>query len=237
MIRSSSPSDTAPEAKAPTSRVIVYGDPHGRWTPLLRACDAHHPSAVIIVGDCDLARPLREELASLWEAGIAVHYIVGNHDTDTVEWWDRLVGDHETGNLHGRVRSIGGFEVAGLGGVFRERIWNPEDDSPPRFRTREQFLGAVAPSQRFRRWLPLKHRSTIFPEDFDRLAQERADVLVVHEAPSTHENGFRAIDDLGAAMRARLIIHGHHHRSYEAMLASGVRVRGLGLAEPWVIDL
>ena len=36
---------------------------------------------------------------------------------------------------------------------------------------------------------------------------------------------------LAAAGGARLIVHGHHHESYAAVLSNGVRVRGLGIAE------
>jgi hypothetical protein len=82
--------------------------------------------------------------------------------------------------------------------------------------------------------LPLFHRDTIFPEDFDRLAAIGCDILVTHEAPSSHPHGFAAIDALAAACGARLIVHGHHHQSYAAELGNGIKVRGLGLAEPWL---
>jgi hypothetical protein len=69
------------------------------------------------------------------------------------------------------------------------------------------------------------------------LAAHRCDILVTHEAPTSHPHGFAPIDALAEACGARLIVHGHHHQSYEAVLASGIRVRGLGLAEPWLLDL
>jgi hypothetical protein len=36
---------------------------------------------------------------------------------------------------------------------------------------------------------------------------------------------------------ARLIVHGHHHESYTAELASGIDVRGLAVAETWVLEM
>jgi len=56
----------------------------------------------------------------------------------------------------------------------------------------------------------LKHRSTIFPSDYERMANQAADVLVTHEAPSCHPHGFKEIDRLAQAMGAT-VIHGHHH--------------------------
>ena len=37
------------------SRILAYGDPHGEWMPLLRACEKEAAAAVLIVGDCNLA--------------------------------------------------------------------------------------------------------------------------------------------------------------------------------------
>ncbi len=59
----------------------------------------------------------------------------------------------------------------------------------------------------------------------------RADVLVTHEAPSCHKHGFAGIDVAAAACRARLVVHGHHHATYDGVLPGGVRVKGLGKAE------
>jgi len=59
---------------------------------------------------------------------------------------------------------------------------------------------------------------------------------VTHEAPSSHPHGFEVIDRLAENAGARLIVHGHQHQSYAATLPGGVRVRGLGLAEPWVME-
>jgi hypothetical protein len=68
-------------------------------------------------------------------------------------------------------------------------------------------------------------------------AASRFDVLISHEAPSSHRHGFAAIDRLADAGGARLIVHGHHHESYVAKLANGIGVRGLAVAETWVLEV
>jgi len=60
---------------------------------------------------------------------------------------------------------------------------------------------------------------------------KRADILVAHEAPSTHTHGFAALDDLARTLRVRLVVHGHHHTSLSGVIADGIAVIGLGKAE------
>ena len=131
--------------------------------------------------------------------------------------------------------TLGGWRIAGLPGVFKPRVWDPAEP-PPSFRSRSAFQAALRPGKAWRGGLPLFHRDTIFPEDFDRLSALRCDILVTHEAPSSHRHGFAVIDSLAASCGARLIVHGHHHQSYDALLRNGIRVRGLGLAEAWLLD-
>jgi predicted phosphodiesterase len=57
----------------------------------------------------------------------------------------------------------------------------------------------------------LKHLSSIFWDTYERLWEQRADILVTHEAPSCHPNGFSAIDELAQAMGVKTVFHGHHH--------------------------
>jgi hypothetical protein len=129
--------------------------------------------------------------------------------------------------------TIRGVRIAGLPGVFKPRIWHPADAAPS-FWTRAAFLASLRPGEAWRDGLPLFHRDTIFPEDFDHLATLGCDILVTHEAPSCHPHGFAVIDVLAKTCGARLIVHGHHHQSYTAFLSNGIGVRGLGLAEPWL---
>jgi predicted phosphodiesterase len=222
--------------------ILFAGDPHRNFAPILRACHATTPGTLILLGDCDCPAPLPDILAPVIAAGWDVRWILGNHDTETEAAFDNLTGAHPEGDIGLRVVDIAGLRIAGLPGVFRPRIWHPraEDPSgridPPRFRTRAAFLESLRPGERWRGGMPLWHRDTIFPEDFARLRAERFDVLVSHEAPSSHRHGFDVIDRLAEAGGARLIVHGHHHESYVATLPNGVLVRGLRLAETWRLE-
>ncbi|MBK1669031.1 hypothetical protein CKO28_13415 [Rhodovibrio sodomensis] len=215
-----------------TVNVLFYGDPHGEWRPLFRACEIEAPDAVVLMGDMDLDEPLSDKVRPLTDAGVAVHWIAGNHDGDRTEWHDRLFhGGLEGGNLNARVADLGGVRVAGLGGVFRSKIWHPLDgDGTVRFATRAEYLAIQKPQARWRGGMPLKQRVSIFYEDFDALAGKRADVLVTHEAPSCHPYGMGEFDDLARSLGASLIVHGHHHRPYEDRLPCGIEVLGTGLA-------
>jgi calcineurin-like phosphoesterase family protein len=213
--------------------MLFAGDPHGNFTPILRACAALPAGTLILVGDCGCPAPLHQVLAPAIARGWDVRWILGNHDTETEAAYDFLTG--ADGDLGLRVSVIGTLRIAGLPGVFKPRVWLPGDGEPS-FRTRTTFQAALRPHEPWRGGLPLFHRDTIFPEDFERLAAERCDVLVTHEAPSCHQHGFAVIDSLAVACGARLIVHGHHHRSYQAVLPNGITVRGLGLAEPWLLE-
>jgi predicted phosphodiesterase len=216
--------------------ILFYGDPHGEFAPLLDACARHRPEAVILLGDMMLDAALREALAPVFDAGTAVHYVGGNWDWYSEEWHDRLFESHPTGNLHAMARTICGLEVGGLGGVFLDDIWLPHcGHEEPRFRSREDLLRTIPNREEWRDGLPLNRRLAVFPEDVEALARHRLDVLACHEAPTTHPLGFAAIDDLARRTGAKLVVHGHHHRSYAGCLRDGTRVRGLGMAEPWLL--
>lgn len=217
--------------------ITFYGDPHGCYAPLLKEWERRDPSDVILIGDMDLERPLTDELEPLFRRGTAVWWIYGNHDCDNETWYRNLTESHPEGNLGNRVQSMCGLRVAGLGGVYRGRIWYPDGKEPPRFETREAYLATLPKSHRWRGGLPMRQRATIFPEDHELLGRQRADILVCHEAPSTHETGgFPVIDDLARKMGIRLIVHGHHHRGYEAELEGGIKVQGLAIAEPFTVE-
>jgi hypothetical protein len=77
----------------------------------------------------------------------------------------------------------------------------------------------------------LTHRSSIFFDDWMSLFAQRADILVTHEAPSCHPNGFLAIDELAQALRVKASFHGHHHDrlNYEAHWENmGFQAHGVG---------
>lgn len=114
--------------------------------------------------------------------------------------------------------------------MFRGRVWQPPQE--PLFANAEAFLRDGGKAARWREGLPLSHRSTIFPDVYDRLAKERADVLITHEAPSCHPYGFEAIDLLAASLGVSAVFHSHHHDSLEYSAATatlGFAVYGVGL--------
>ena len=215
-----------------TPPILFAGDPHRDIAPILRACLNLPPGALILAGDCDCSAPLPQLFAPAIAQGWQIRWILGNHDTETAAAYDNLTTSE--GNLGLSVATIANLRIAGLPGVFKPRVWQP-GDGPPAFRTRAAFQATLRPAELWRDGLPLWHRDTIFPEDFDHLATLRADILVSHEAPSSHPHGFAVIDALAEALGARLIVHGHHHQSYAATLPNGIKVRGLGLAEPWLL--
>jgi predicted phosphodiesterase len=212
--------------------LLFAGDPHRNFSPIIRACLANAPGTLVLVGDQDCTRPLTEHLAPVVDAGWRVTWILGNHDCETEAAFDNLVTAHPAGDLGYRVMEVAGVRIAGLPGVFKPSVWEPPD--LPVHHDKASFLATRPPEQRWRDGMPLWHRDTIFPADVERLAAERFDILVTHEAPSSHQHGFAAIDALAEAGGARLIVHGHHHQSYAATLPNGIAVRGLGLAEPWI---
>jgi predicted phosphodiesterase len=223
--------------------IVIAGDPHGNFPPILRACAEEKPGTLILLGDCELRTPLRAMLGPLFALGWRVHWIIGNKDAET-EWaFDNLAMDFPEGDIGGRIIEIRGLRIAGLGGVFKPRIWYPRMDEPngriepASFSTRREFLASLKPHEYWRGGLPLWHRDSIFPEDLERLRQNRFDVLVAHEAPSCHRHGIDVIDGLAECAGAKLIVHGHHHESYTARLASGIDVRGLAVAETWVLKM
>ncbi|MDF2095977.1 metallophosphoesterase family protein [Aquibaculum arenosum] len=217
-------------------RILFYGDPHGQWRPLLAACKEERPDAVVILGDCDLAQPLSEAIAPLLEAEVPVHWIPGNHDSDRSNWFDHLFHGGVPGNLHGRTTEVAGTRIAGLGGTFRASVWHPHGSEDSRFHAPQEYLAHL----REQRLLDGRERlaeTVIFPSIYDDLANESAQVLVTHEAPSCHRHGFEELDLLAETMGAMLIVHGHHHEDYEARLPSGIQVIGLGRAQPRLIEI
>ncbi len=209
--------------------ILFAGDPHGDFNPIIRAVETFAPQAVILLGDCDLDRSL-EQVLSVIINKTEVWFIPGNHDANQDHWYDHLFRSQlRERNLHGRVVEIDGKRVAGLGGVFREKIWMPP--SPPKFRTHSELLSACAKKDRWRDGIPRKHHVSIFWQTYQALWGEQADILVTHEAPSCHRYGFKEIDDLAQALRVNTIVHGHHHEQYSRTICGNkITVHGVGKA-------
>ena len=77
--------------------------------------------------------------------------------------------------------------------------------------------------------------SAIWHEDVAALADQKADILVTHEAPHSHPDGAAPLEALARAMGARLIVHGHHHVNYRATAEDGLQAMGVGAA--WGVDV
>jgi predicted phosphodiesterase len=223
--------------------IAFVGDVHRQWRRVeqgVAAC-ATPPETVILLGDLECTRPLDDLVAPLLDRGIAVFWIFGNHDNDGgKEMWENMADPARNprtapGALNGRVVEIEGIRIAGLGGTFRPRIWEPPE--PPRVHRREDLpadLAKLGAHFREDHRAALVHSlgtTAIWPEDYDRLMTQRADILVTHEAPSSHPAGSATLDALARAMGARLIVHGHHHVSYRAVAPDGLRA--LGVAAAW----
>ena len=160
-------------------KLMFFGDPHGSFDFVIRCVQEQHPEAIVLLGNIQAQRPLELELASILVL-TEVWWIHGNHDTDSDSDHDNLFGSalaHR--NLHGRVVEVGGYRVAGLGGIFRESIWSPPLE--PAYRSALDRLNVIRPTERWRGGLPRRHRSSIFPDEYERLAAQRADILVTHE--------------------------------------------------------
>jgi len=219
-------------------RIYFFGDVHGQFQHVLNIVQRDAPDAIILLGDLEPSRPLDVILGPILNKTI-VRFIHGNHDTDSWPYYENVFRSPiSTMNLHGRVEEICGIRIAGLGGVFRQRVWRPP--TKPVYSSYEDFLEALngsrpprerKSSQSITSVQEREHVSSIFANTVQELAQQDADILVSHEAPSCHPNGFAAIDGMARAMGVRLAYHGHHHqqlayRSHWRTL--GFRAYGVG---------
>lgn len=190
--------------------IFICGDPHGQFFPIVDAVRAERPAAVVLLGDIDAPTPLHELLAPI-SSVTDIFWIHGNHDTESEAAYDNLFGSRLVEScLHGKIVNVHGKRIAGVGGVFRSKIWNGATAS---FQTPANYLEVCGKGNRWRGGLPLKHRSTLFPSDLNAFAGELADVLVTHEAPGAHPYGFSALTDLADSLQVKAAFHGHHHET------------------------
>lgn len=206
--------------------MIFAGDTHGDLSHLAQVPDG----PILHVGDF---APLEVTLSQILPT--AAHdrfwFIPGNHDFDDARDERHLLADPVLSgrNFHGRVVEIGGLRVAGLGKVFKGRVWYPRDDmTAPTFNSEADYRRHLPPRDR-KAPLSRKVRAAIWPEEYEALAKCRADVLVTHEAPTSHPHGFAAIDALARRLGVKLVVHGHHHMDCEGHTADGIDVIGVGL--------
>jgi predicted phosphodiesterase len=199
--------------------ILIFGDCHGNFGHVLPAVESEKPAAIIFLGDVQAQQSFELEVAEAMKL-TEVYFIPGNHDTDSRAEYDNLFNSQLADrNLHGKITEIDGLRVAGLGGIFREKIWwpypveaNPVHES---YEALERHLKTELAyhqiNQQKAGWELLKHKSTIFYEDWINLYGQEADILVTHEAPSCHPHGFKVIDVLAQSMKVNYSFHGHHH--------------------------
>lgn len=215
----------------PIGPVLYCGDPHGKFKHIIKAATELHALAVVLLGDLEPRQPLHIELQAIAERVIFIH---GNHDTDSDQNWTHV---WESGlkdkNVDGRVVTLpNGTRLAGLGGVFRESVWYPSLPTEPKFRNQKEHARATPRQDRWRDGVHRKHWSSIYPDVLNRLADLRADILITHEAPGYHGNGFGILDDLARSMGARVTVHGHQHDrldSSDRWATQGFKSFGVGL--------
>lgn len=230
--------------------IWILGDNHGVFEHILEIVEVcgERPAAVIFLGDLECPVPFSDCVAEIEAAGIECWVIPGNHDTDTSENYLNLFGDtlFQERNLHGCVVEIAGLRIAGLGGIFREKVWDPDRDEMPAIRNWQKLVAtqnAKRPT-RLRIDQPTveqiasdsvlrKHSSTIFYDDWFHLYGQRADILVTHEAPDCHEYGYKAITSLAQSLKVKFAFHGHMHEDkrynteYLGFQAAGVGFCGI----------
>jgi predicted phosphodiesterase len=210
--------------------ILFAADAHGQFAPIIDAADK--ASAIILLGDQEPEYDLAEELGP--DVADKTWWIYGNHDSDD----PRYIRRHETmaeRNLHCRIAEIEGITITGLGGTFSPEILNVDYATPL------DMIGQIWPM--LSRHLKMNtgepriptalDLTTIFAEDLLHLSRiagtERVDVLVSHEAPESHPRGYQIIGDLARALGVKMLIHGHHHERYDAVIDGDIRVVGVGL--------
>lgn len=109
-------------------KIFFCGDNHSHFEHIIMAVETHKPDAIILLGDIEPRRPLEIELAKIMQL-TEIYFIIGNHDTDEKKSYQFLVDSPlAKGRLDGKVRMIAGVRVAGLGGIFRSRIWYGDEN-------------------------------------------------------------------------------------------------------------
>ncbi|NCC04456.1 MAG: metallophosphoesterase [Proteobacteria bacterium] len=209
--------------------ILFAGDCHGDFVPVIE--EAGEASAVVLLGDQEPLNDLVVELGP----GVAqkTWWIYGNHDSDYLDYMTHHESMAER-NLHCQVVEVEGVRIAGLGGVFRAKKFEVDQT------TRLAEVDLNCPHDYREAWIKLRRGGRAYPADFTSIFPDdlksllalagHVDVLVTHEAPESHPLGFQLIGDIARAMGVRMLIHGHHHERYNATIAGGIRVEGIGMA-------
>lgn len=207
--------------------IIIGGDPHGNFSPLLRAIKEHKPCAVLLVGDIEAEKNLDEifpEDTNLW-------WIHGNHEFENEQMWQNIVTSKwGNNNLHNRVIEIDGQRIAGIGGTFNKHLW-----LPPEMPIHDNYASWEEANKNDKYFHTKKNDAigAIFYDDYIQMMDMKADILITHEAPTCHPYGNEAIDELAQAMGIQKLFHGHHHDNLDYsddIDRLGFHVHGVGKA-------
>jgi predicted phosphodiesterase len=213
--------------------IFFCGDPHGHTRHILACAAKLNPSSIILLGDIEAPAPL-EHLMGQWSK--KTWFIHGNHDCDhessISNLWDSELAER---NVHGKVVTLPcGRRLAGLGGVFKGKVWYPRGPQAEviRFNDPESHIRHTPHQDRFRGRQHLSQWDTIYPSEVDALTAQRADILITHEAPGYHPHGFDVLDVVAQSMKAGVSVHGHHHDALDSSArweSQGFRSYGVGL--------
>lgn len=197
--------------------IWFLGDVHGGFDhiePALSGAKQSNtfPNWLVFLGDIEIhAMSLREVLEPLknQHPSLRFGFIHGNHDADSYAHWECL---HDCGDavaLHGQVVVLNGVRIGGLGGNFLGRVWAPP--SRPKLGSKAEVMKRGPHAWRDGQRPNPKLNGAIYPADVAALATQRADILITHEAPSCHEYGWKAVDQLARDMGVVRTFHGHTH--------------------------
>ena len=197
--------------------IWFLGDVHGEFGHIENALMAAQraeafPKWIVFLGDIEIyLKSLREVLEPLIKKypSLRFGFIFGYHDAASYTHWECL---HDCGDaiaFHGKVVDLDGVRVAGLGGSFLGRVWAPP--SPPKYGCKDEAMVRDPNAWRDgQRPIP-KLNGAIYPSDFTALAHQKADILITHDAPSCHQYGWRALDQLARDLGVVRIFHAHTH--------------------------
>lgn len=195
-------------------KIWFLGDVHGSFNHIQQALLAARfkPSWLLFLGDVDIDHmPFSQVLDPLHRdfPGTKFAFVHGNHDADSYDHWNNL---HDAGAavpLHGEVEELDGVRVAGLGGTFLDRVWMPPKQ--PLFQSKSAAMNRGSFQFRDGQRPNPAYLGAIYPDDFYQLARQRADILIMHEAPSCHPYGFAKLDELARSLGVLRAFHGHTH--------------------------
>jgi hypothetical protein len=165
--------------------ILFFGDNHSHFDHIIEAVEREKPDAIVLLGDIEAQRPLEVELAPIL-GNTVIRLIPGNHEVDSDLTFRNLFESKLAHcNLDGRVEEVVGVRIAGLGGIFRSKIWAPPE--APKFDSYADWLIASRRSQKPGAFddqvlstAARTHQTTIFWDVYERRI---GDGPIVHRVP------------------------------------------------------